>query len=246
MTEQTLREQICLIGRLMHERGYVDGKAGNISARLPNGDILTTPSGLCKGFMTPGQLIVVNMDGERVDEPTEENRALRPTSELGMHLECFFRRPDVHGVVHAHPPMATALTVAGIDLALPIMPESVIVLGLIPTAPYATPGSPESRQVIADLAPEHDIIMLQHHGSLTLASNVWDAYLRLETLEQHAKVLYLATQIGSPKTIPAGELEKLIAIRERLGLMRQGDRERFQVYMRAQTLDADGPVDPGS
>src|SRR5262249_55237907 len=139
MSEAALREQICLIGRLMHERNYIDGSGGNITARLEPGRILATPSGLAKGFMSPEQLIVVDMDGQRIDEPTPENDHLRPTSELRMHLECYRQREDIGGVVHAHPPTAVALTIAGYDFQRCITAESTVVLGLVPTVPYALP-----------------------------------------------------------------------------------------------------------
>jgi L-fuculose-phosphate aldolase len=227
MDEKSLREQICLIGRLMHEREYIDGASGNISARLDADHILATPSGLAKGFMTPEQLIVVNRAGERVDEPTEANAHLRPTSELLMHLECYRQREDVQGVVHAHPPISVALTIAGYDFQRCVIPEVIILLGLIPTTPYATPASPENRDAISALIQEHDVIMLSHHGSLTVGNTVWDAYLRLENLEHSAKIMYMAEQMGRVITLPPHQVEKLLAIRQRLGMMRPGDQERF-------------------
>jgi L-fuculose-phosphate aldolase len=179
-------------------------------------------------------LIVVNMQGERVDTPTEANAHLRPTSELLMHLECYRQREDVQGVVHAHPPTCVALTIAGYDFQRCIIPEVVVLLGLIPTAPYATPAGDENRDVISSLIYEHDVILLSHHGSLTVGHTVWDAYLRLESLEHSAKILYMAEQMGRVRTIPSSQVEKLLAIRRRLGMMRPGDDERF-----AKLLEAD-------
>jgi L-fuculose-phosphate aldolase len=231
MDEKSLREQICLIGRLMHQREYIDGASGNISARLDENRILATPSGLAKGFMSPDQLIIVNMEGERIDEPTETNAHLRPTSELLMHLECYRQREDVQGVVHAHPLTAVALTIAGYDFQRCIIPEVVIMLGLIPTTPYATPASPENRDAISTLIYEHDVILLSHHGSLTVGHSVWDAYLRLESLEHSAKTLYMAEQMGRVQNIAPDQIEKLLAIRKRLGMMRPGDPERFGKFL---------------
>lgn len=234
ITEDALREQICKIGRLMVENHYIDGTSGNISARLDEKHILATPSGLAKGFMTPDQLIVVDMDGNRVDSPTPENAHLRPTSELAMHLECYQRRPDVNGVVHAHPPTAVALTIAGYDFRRCLIPEMIVILGLVPTAPYSTPASVENRDAIHQLILEHDAIMLAHHGSLTVASDVWEAYLRLETLEHSAKILFMTEQLGGAKsTIPPEQVEKLLHAREKLGLMRPGDRARFAALLEA-------------
>jgi L-fuculose-phosphate aldolase len=234
LSEQSLRDQICLIGQLMHQRGYIDGNSGNISARLDTDRILATPSGFAKGFLTPEQLIIVDLSGERIDEPTPQNADLRPTSELLMHLECYHQRMDVGGVVHAHPPIAVGLTVAGYDFEHCVLPEAIVLLGLIATAPYATPDSVENRDSIRDLIREHDAVLLAHHGSLTVAQTVWDAYLRLETLEHSARILYVAERMGGARSLPPPQVEKLLAIRERLGLMRPGDAARFE-----QVLDDD-------
>ncbi len=235
-SEQELRALVCRVGQLMYQKGFIDGTSGNISARLDSNRVLATPSGLAKGFMKPEQLIIVNLDGERVDEPTSANQHLRPTSESYMHLECYRQRPDVNGVVHAHPPSAVALTLVGYDFQQCIIPEMVLVLGLIPTAPYSTPSSSENRDAITELIKEHDAIMLAHHGSLTVAGNLWDAYLRLESLEHGATILHRAEQLGGVKTIPPHQVEKLLEQRETLGLMRTGDRERFSKLLSTSTV----------
>ncbi len=228
MNERELREQICLIGQLMHRNQYIDGASGNISARLSESRVLATPSGLAKGFMTPEQLIIVNMEGERIGSTTPENAHLRPTSELLMHLECYKQRPDVQGVVHAHPATAVAMTIAGYDFGQCLIPEMVVTLGIIPTTPYATPSSVENRDAISRIIREHDALMLAYHGSLTVATTVWDAYLRLESLEHAAKILFMVQQMGGAKrAIEPEQVEKLIAIRQKLGLARPGDEERF-------------------
>lgn len=224
MTEAELREQICLIGQQMHCNGYVDGAGGNISARLDSKHILTTPSGVAKGFMTPDQIIVVDMDGKRVEANTHPH--LRPTSEIIMHLECYRQRPDIQGVVHAHPPTTIALSIAGLSFTELMMPEVVILLGIVPTLPYATPASDENRNAIRESIQQHDTLVLAYHGSLTVAKNVWEAYLRLENLEHTAKILYMVKQLGGAKSFISDEqIEHLIAIRERLGLLRPGERE---------------------
>ncbi len=224
MTETELREQMCLIGQQMHRNSYVDGAGGNISARLDSEHILTTPSGIAKGFMTPDQIIVVDMSGKRVD--TNAHPHLRPTSEIIMHLECYRQRPDVNGVVHAHPPTAVALSIAGHSFAELLIPEVVILLGIVPTLPYATPASEKNQKLIGDSIRKHDVLMLTYHGSLTAAKTLWDAYLRLENLEHTAKILYMVHQLGGAKvSINAEQVEQLIDIRERLGLLRPDERE---------------------
>ncbi len=202
----------------MHQKGYADGASGNISARLDSDHLLATPSGLAKGFMSPDQLIVVDMEGNRAGESTPANAHLRPTSELLMHLACYQQRPDVQGVVHAHPATAVALTIAGYDFNRVLMPEAVIVLGQIALIPYATPASAENREAIRQSVRDHDALMLALHGSLTVAKTVWDAYLRLENLEHTARILFMVEQLGGAKTaLSADEIESLLAIRKRLG-----------------------------
>ena len=231
-SERELRELICSVGRLMYKQGYVDGTAGNISARLREDRVLVSPSGLATGFLAPEQLIVVNLAGERVDEPCTANADLRPTSEISMHLECYRQRNDVMGVVHAHPPTAVALTLVGFDFQQCLIPEMVVLLGMAPTAPYSTPSSKENRDAITQLIREHDAIMLSNHGSLTVAKTLWDAYLMLESLEHNAGIIHRALQVsGDLKAIPADKIEKLVEFREQFGLLRPGDRERFARYI---------------
>jgi L-fuculose-phosphate aldolase len=166
-----------------------------------------------------------------VDRITPANADLRPTSEILMHLECYKQREDVWGVVHAHPPTAVALTVSGIGFDNCVIPEAIVILGVIPTTPYATPASAENRDAIRNLIREHDAIMLAYHGSLTVAGQVWDAYLRLESLEHTAKIMYMAHQLGNVVPLPPHQIEKLIAARQQLGFDRPGDSQRFrEVY----------------
>ena len=233
MLETELREQMCLIGQLMHRNGYVDGAGGNISARLDDERILTTASGLAKGFMTPDQIIIVDMNGKRVDSSNTANQHLRPTSEIVMHLECYHQRPDVQGVVHAHPPTSIALTISGHDFTECIIPEMVMLLGVIPVLSYSSPASDENRTAIAEAIRQHDVLMLAYHGSLTVAKSLWDAYLRLENLEHTAKIIYMVQQLGGAKKHLNGEqIEKLIAIRERLGLLHSNEREELTQLLR--------------
>jgi L-fuculose-phosphate aldolase len=228
MHETELREQICLIGQLMHRNGYVDGAGGNISARLDNDCILTTPSGLAKGSMTPDQIIAVDMNGSRVDSPNTANQHLRPTSEIVMHLECYRQRPDIQGVIHAHPPISIALTISGHDFTECLIPEMVMLLGIVPTLPYSSPASEENRQAVAETIQNHDALMLAYHGSLTVAKSLWDAYLRLENLEHSAKIIYMVYQLGGAKTRLSNEqIENLITIRERLGLLHPHEHEQL-------------------
>ena len=239
-TECEARALMCRVGRLMYEKGYVDGTAGNISVRLAEDRVLVSPSGLATGFLTPEQLIVVNLSGKRVDEATEANVTLRPTSESAMHLECYRQRSDIKAVVHAHPPTAVALTLARYDFQQCVIPEMVVMLGLVPTAPYSTPASEENSEAVRALIREHDVIMLSNHGSLTAAKSLWDAYLMLESLEHNATILHRALLVTEHlKPIPPEKIAKLLDYRERFGLLRPGDHERFARFITCDAKDID-------
>lgn len=215
--EQELREQICIIGELMHRFGFVDGAtAGNISARLDENHLLITPSGVWKGFLKPEQLLVIDLDGNIV-VPAD---GLKPSSETPMHLAAMKKRSDVGGVVHAHPTYATVLTMLGIgiDLQRFTVPEAIILLGKVPTAPYAKPSSDEDADAIETLIVDHQALMLHSHGSLTVGKDVWQAYSRLETLEHAAKLIYLVYQAGGMKNLPSYEVERLWELRRSFGL----------------------------
>lgn len=222
-TEATLRADIVRVGQWMHQAQYIDGASGNISARLDANHILATPSGLPKGQLSPEQLIIVNLRGEKVAGAPE----LKPTSELLMHLEAYRRRPDVQGVVHAHPITCVALSIAGISLAECVIPEAVVVLGLVPTTPYATPSSEENQRAISEVIVSHDALILQYHGSLTVGRDVLEAYLRLETLEHTAKIIALTRMLGGGRPLPPEQVTKLIQTRQEWGFARPGDDEEF-------------------
>ena len=108
--EKQLREDICKIAKMMYEKNLISGPAGNISARLDETTFLLTPSMPFKQFMTPDQLITVDLNGQKCGTETEANKNLKPTSEVPMHLEAYKLRPDINGIVHAHPAHICALT----------------------------------------------------------------------------------------------------------------------------------------
>jgi L-fuculose-phosphate aldolase len=170
---------------------------------------------------------VVDMDGHKVGPGTSTNRDLQPTSEVRMHLEAYRQRPDIGGVVHAHPPITVALSIAGVSLADCMLPEVIVTLGLVPTTEYATPASAENVRAIRDLITNHDGIILQRHGTLTVGRDPWEAYMRLESLEQVARITLILQQLGRGEPLPPEQVEKLLAQRQKMGLSRPGEEEEF-------------------
>ncbi len=229
MTERALREEFVRIGQLMHMRGYVTATDGNLSARLDADRFLVTPSGLSKGYMTPDQMVVIDWDARPVGESRYgPARTLKPSSEILLHLEAYRQRPEIRAVVHAHPTNAITLSIAGVSLARCLLPEVIVTLGLIPTTEYATPASAEGAVVIRELIRQHDAVILQRHGSVTVGKSVWDAYLKLEKLENAAEVTYKLLALGRELPFPPGAVDKLITNREKHGLLRDGEREAIR------------------
>jgi len=203
-----LKREIVQVCRLLHRKNYLAATDGNVSVRL--GDrVLVTPSGVHKGLMEADQVITVDLTGRVL--MGEGN----PTSEIRMHLLAYELRPDIGAVVHAHLPYATACTLAGIDLLEPILPEVVITLGGIPTAPYATPGSEAVPEAIREFIREYDAILLSRHGAMTMGQDVTDAYNKMEKLEHTARVVLAARLQGPVSPLPAAEVEKLRRIGEK-------------------------------
>jgi L-fuculose-phosphate aldolase len=202
-SESILRKQIVLFGRLMHRRGLVAATDGNISVRLGPDRILITRSGINKGFLTANDLVVTDQAGKPVDDSP------KPSSEILLHLKVYELRPDVEAIIHAHPPLAVALTIAGISLADPILPEVVLTMGKIPTAPYATPSSPEGPAAIENLITNHEALLLERHGSLTVGRTLERCYNLLEKIEHAAQVVLAAETVGGASRIPPEQLAKL-------------------------------------
>ncbi|MNK65831.1 L-fuculose phosphate aldolase [compost metagenome] len=210
LDETTLREQLVRVCRQLYAKELIVATDGNVSARLGADRFLTTPSGVCKGYLEPDMLVVVDAEGQKVDG------MLKPSSEFGMHLAIYRVRPDAEAIVHAHPPTATAFSVAGVSLEPPILTEVVITLGAIPTTPYATPGTPEVGDAVRGAAATHDAFILDHHGAVTLGRSLDEAYYRMETVEQTAKVHLMAHQLGGIRPLAPVQVEALDEIRRKL------------------------------
>ncbi len=211
--EARLRTAICRIGKLSYDRNYIVGADGNISARMADGTILITPTGAMKGFLEPHQVAHVDMTGRAIDDGP------KPSSEVGIHLVSYQERPDVKAICHAHPPHAVAMTIAGVDLQMPVIPEIIVTIGGIPTAPFGTPGTPELPETIRDLVRCSDVMMMQNHGSVTLGANLMDAYKKLDMLEHTAKILWLAhVARGGLEPLPEEDVRKMLETRAQLGI----------------------------
>lgn len=210
--ERELRQELVRFGRLCYERNLLVAMDGNLSARLPDGSILCTQAGCHKGFLTDDQLVVIDGKGRKL-----RGRG-SPTSEMAMHLACYEERPDVQAIVHAHPPISIAFTIAGVSMARCVLPEVVLTLGAVPTVEYETTGTQALADRIRPYIRSHDAILMDRHGAVCLGTSVLEAFCRLETMEHTALITKYARDLGEVRELPSEEAIKL----RRLGLKRYG------------------------
>lgn len=209
--EQRLRKEIINTNKVCVDSGLIRSSDGNISIRLDDDRFLVTPSGLYKRRLKPKQILIVNTQGEIL----KGKSSLKPSSELLMHLEAYRQREDIGAVLHAHPPYSTALTIAGIPFPTNIVPEVLALLGEVPSAPYATPGTQELALSIREPIKTHNAILLSNHGSLTVGKNLEEALLALERMELAAQLYYLAHNLGKVIPLPTEEVQRLKELRNK-------------------------------
>jgi L-fuculose-phosphate aldolase len=219
-SEREHRQHIVDIGRRMHEAGLIAATDGNISVRLGDGSILTTPTMVSKGRMTEDMLVVVDTAGHKL-----RRQERNPSSELPMHLAIYQLRPDVHAVVHAHPPFGTGFAVANIPLDKPLLSEVILTLGCIPLAAYGTPSTHEMVEQLSPYIPHHDALLLANHGAVSYGGDLETAYGRMETLEHFAKITLIARLVGGPAELSSDAIAKLLDVRERAGYMKSEARD---------------------
>lgn len=209
LTDWEVRRQIVSIGKKLYDHELVAATDGNISFKMKTDKIIITPGGHCLGTLDFNHMVHVNGNGQHTSGDLE------PSSELPMHLEVYRQRPDVNAVIHAHPPITTAFTLVGGTLSDPVLPEVILFFGEIPVANYATPSTIESAKSISALIKSHDVIVLDHHGAITVGDTLKDAYCKMEKLEQSAKILFAAKQLGEIKPISDEDLDKLLSLKSK-------------------------------
>src|ERR1700693_3244234 len=210
-TEREYREDICQVGRLVFQKGWVAANDGNITIRLDAERILATPTGVCKGMMQCDDLIIVDRKGNKISGRAER------TSEIAMHTTVYDMRPDIKPVVHAHPPVATGFATAGKPLTLALLPEVVIGLGCVPLADYGLPGTPALTEPMLPLIPKYDALLMANHGAVCYGEDVWKAFFRMETVEHFARINLVTELLGGPTVLPREEVNKLFDSRTRYG-----------------------------
>ena len=208
-TDWEIRREICQYGKKVYDKGFVAATDGNISMRMMGDRLFITPSASCLGTLNVNDLVYVDFNSQVLQSHSN------PSSELPMHLEIYKKRPDVNAIIHTHPANSTAFTVAGENFSEPVLPELILGIGDIPIAKYATPSTNESAIVISDLIKKHDVIILDHHGVVTVGKDLQEAFYKLERLEHAASTLLAAKQLGNINPLNPSDIEKLHKIKQK-------------------------------
>ena len=211
-TERELRQDIVDVGKLVYQKGWVAANDGNLSIRLDDDRVLCTPTGVSKGMMHPDDMIICDLQGNKIEGRRER------TSEIAMHLTIYLMRPDIRSVVHAHPPVATGFATAGRPLNLALLPEVIIGLGCVPLAEYGLPGTPALTEGMLPYIPKYDAILMGNHGSVCYGEDLYKAFFRMETVEHFARIAFVAEMLGGAKILPREEVDKLFDSRTRYGV----------------------------
>ncbi len=194
------RSTLVRICHLLFERKLVAGADGNISMRLDENTILITPSEVCKGFLEPEQLLLINTEGKVLEGQ------LRSTKETKLHLSYYKNRPDVKAVLHTHPPCATAFAACNNTIPFDVLIELPVLIGETRLLPYARPGS-EALFEWVDQNTDSDVLLLANHGLVVAGSDLQQAFVKMDALENAAQTILNAKILGTISYISDEEVK---------------------------------------
>lgn len=204
MNESKVREEICQIGRSLHARGYAHSSAGNISARLDDG-FLITPTDACLGFLDPAKLAKLDGNGNQVS-------GSRASKTIVLHRSIYATADTATGIVHTHSTNLVALSLLADtdarEILPPLTPYYVMKVGHVPLIPYRRPGAPEVAALVVAHIPRCRAVMLQSLGPVVWDTSVSRAAFALEELEETAK-LHLMTRGLGPRLLQQPEIDEL-------------------------------------
>ena len=217
-TDDEAKKLIVEIGRRMYQKNFVAANDGNISCKVDDDIIWTTPTGVSKGFMSEDMMVKMRLDGTVLSQGERG-----PSSEVKMHLRIYNENPEVRGVCHTHPPISTSFAIAGIGLDKAIYPEALVNLGTVPCVHYEAPGSQGIPDSIAPYCRDYNALLLANHGAVAWGGSLMEAWYRLESTEHYAMVImYTGNIIGKANVLSCEQVGELIEIRKKMGITSGG------------------------
>lgn len=203
MLEQ-LKEQVCKLHLELPKNDLVKWTGGNVSARDPEtGLVVIKPSGILYEDLRPEDHVVVDLEGKILEG------SLKPSSDTASHLYIYRNRPDLNGVVHTHSPYATAFAAVGKPIPVYLTAIADEFGGPIPCAGFALIGGEEIGKQVVEHIGDSAAVLLKNHGVFTVGKSVRDAVKAAVMVEDVARAVWLALQLGQPDVIPAEDVAKL-------------------------------------
>jgi len=201
--ELKVRQEVIRFCGLLHDKNFLAANDGNVSVRLCHRRVLITPTGVPKAFLSPEDLLTIDMEGNVL------SGAGKPSGEIALHLEALRARPDALSVVHAHPPTCIALTLVRNLKLNDVLPEVILSVGRLEVVPYARPLTDALAHAVSGALGRADAVIMERHGTVTVGRDLSEAYMRTERLEHAAHVLWLAHALGRPVGLPEHEARTL-------------------------------------
>lgn len=198
-----MRTEVAWLYRSLGQRGLIVGSSGNVSARTPDG-MLITPSGCDPDALTEAELAAITMNGGARD--VADRSSVNPSSEWALHAAMYRACPDAAFVVHTHADASTALACLGADL--PAFHYLVVQFGgnEVRCAPYVTFGTPALAKVAAEAISGRTACLLANHGMVVCAATAKTAFDRAVLLETLCRQYLLALSAGQPRLLTAAEM----------------------------------------
>lgn len=207
MTENQLREQICLLAKSMFDRGLTGGSTGNISARTEDGGLLVSPTGTSFGRLDPGRLSRFDADGVHISGD-------KPTKEMPLHSAFYDTRSAAGAVVHLHACHSVAWSMMpGVDadnFLPPLTPYAIMKLGRVKLLPFFLPGDPAMGEAVRGLAGKRSAVMLANHGPVVAGKDIEAACNAIEELEDTARLAMMMRGYDA-KMLTSEQVQNLVA-----------------------------------
>lgn len=202
-SNSSMKKAIIQICKKLHDRGYIKSYSGNVSVLDSTGNIVITPTRKPKESLAVKDLAKIDLKGNVLSRS-------KPSSEYRIHCKIYQNRKDVKAIVHAHPKYSVVCSLAAISFEQPILPETALYLGAIPTVPYAPPGSAELADAITKYIKDHNAIIMERHGIICIGNDLSEAYARIEEVEHAAEISYLLSLKGRLPVLGRSQIVKLL------------------------------------
>lgn len=212
-SHEQAKKDIIDAGNKLYSRGYVAANDGNITAKMADGTIWATPTGVSKGGLTEDMLVHIDPEG-KVLAGTR-----KVSSEIALHLAIYRENPDLGGIVHAHGPGATAWAAYGRDWDLAISLDSALTLGVVPCVPFAITGSKALAESAAPYCKDHTAVLLEHHGAVTWGKDVNQALFRTEAMEHTFQVYANMRAYGEVRLLSEAQLDEVELVKQKFGIV---------------------------